>query len=60
MQKPVKNIAKSILKDLTLDEQAEILTIKIMEAYDNWHFNVNTQFRMNLRDIIKTILKQNL
>lgn len=58
MQKPVQNIKKP--KDLTKDELAEIITIKIMEVYDNWHFNVNNQFRMNLRDSIKTILKQNL
>jgi len=59
MQKPAQN-KKKPLKDLTPDEQAEIITIKIMEAYDNWHFGTNHSVRSNLRDIIKTILKQNL
>lgn len=51
---------KKKLKNLTPEEQAEIIVIKIMEAYDNWHHNTNDQVRLNLRELIKTILKQNL
>lgn len=59
MQSHAQNMKKK-LKNLTPDEQAEIILIKIMEAYDNWHFGTNHSVRSNLRDIIKTILKQNL
>lgn len=59
MQSHAQNMKKK-LKNLTPEEQAEIIVIKIMEAYDNWHHNTNDQVRLNLRELIKTILKQNL
>jgi len=59
MQKPVQSTKKK-LKDLTPDQQAEIILIKIMEVYDRWHHNTNDQVRLNLRELIKTILKQNI
>lgn len=59
MQSHAQNMKKK-LKNLTPDEQAEIILIKIMEAYDRWHHNTNDQVRLNLRELIKTILKQNI
>lgn len=47
-------------KILTLDQHAEIITIKIMEVYDSWHHDTNSMVRLNLRDLIKTIVKQNI
>lgn len=59
MQSHVQNMKKK-LKNLTPDEQVEIILIKIMEVYDCWHHNTNDQVRLNLRELIKTILKQNI
>lgn len=59
MQKAVQSTKKK-LKDLTPDQEAEIIVIKIMEAYDSWHPNTNNQVRMNLRDLFKSIIKQNI
>jgi len=57
--KEVRELEQPV-RDLTKKELIEIITIRIMDGYDNCHHDTNVHVRMNLRELIKTILNQNL